>query len=92
MEGNLALACPGCNLHKADRIAAVDPVSAGETPLFNPRQGRWEDHFVWDGWRVAGRTRQGRATVAALAMNHPRRILIRQAEAQFGLFPSDGLG
>ena len=24
-EGNLALACPSCNLHKGDRMHAVDP-------------------------------------------------------------------
>ena len=29
----------------------------------------------------------GRATVFALDLNHPRRLLIRQAEALFGLFP-----
>jgi 5-methylcytosine-specific restriction endonuclease McrA len=27
---NLALACPGCNLHKADKTTAVDPASGVE--------------------------------------------------------------
>jgi len=29
----------------------------------------------------------GRATLLALNLNHPRRVLIRQAEELFGLFP-----
>jgi len=33
-------------------------------------------------------TPTGRATVALLYLNHPRRLLIRQAEELFGLFPS----
>jgi len=28
--GNLALACPGCNLHKAAKTTAVDPASGVE--------------------------------------------------------------
>jgi hypothetical protein len=34
-----------------------------------------------------GQTPIGQATVAALALNHPRRLQIRQAEALFELFP-----
>ena len=39
--------------------------------------------------RVVGRTPVGRATVAALNLNHPRRVLIREAEEGFDLFPPD---
>lgn len=85
---NLALACPGCNLAKSSRVAATDPVTGGEVPLFNPRTDRWADHFAWDDRRhVAGLTPVGRATVAALHLNHPRRVLIREAEEAFDLFP-----
>jgi hypothetical protein len=84
---NLALACPGCNLHKADHTHADDPLTGGSVPLFHPRKSRWDDEFEWRGTKVRGRTATGRATVEALQFNHPRRVLIRDAERGFGLFP-----
>jgi hypothetical protein len=84
---NLAWACPSCNLHKSDRTLVPDPDSTLMVPLFHPRNDRWIDHFQWDGRRVLGRTPVGRATVFALDLNSPRRLLIRQAEELFGLFP-----
>jgi hypothetical protein len=33
---NLALACPGCNLHKADRTTGVDPATGEQAPCFIP--------------------------------------------------------
>jgi hypothetical protein len=87
---NLALACPSCNLGKSNRVRVTDPQTEQEVPLFNPRADRWSDHFAWDeGWRIAGLTPTGRATVAALDFNHPRRLLIREAEEYFNLFPPD---
>ena len=88
-EDNLALACPGCNLRKADRLTAMDPDSGAEVPLFHPRKDPWSRHFAWDGERVVGKTPSGRATVALLQLNHPRRIRIRMAEAGFDLFPPE---
>jgi hypothetical protein len=86
---NLAVACPGCNLHKSDRVEVPDPDSDATTRLFNPRTDAWPEHFRWDGHRVVGLTPIGRATVFTLDLNHPRRVLIRQAEELFGLFPPD---
>jgi hypothetical protein len=86
---NLALACPGCNLKKSDRIKAVDPDSGRDVRLFHPRRDRWADHFRWDGYRLVGRTPEGRGTILALELNHPRRLLIREAEESFALFPPD---
>ena len=86
-DENLALACPGCNLRKADRIAAVDPLTHSDVPMFNPRHDRWADHFEWDGIWLVGISAVGRATLAALDINHVRRLRIREAETQFGLFP-----
>jgi hypothetical protein len=84
---NLAWCCPSCNLHKSDRVEFTDPVSGAAVPLFHPRQMVWDEHFEWHGYRLIGRTPVGRATVAALHLNHPRRLLIREAEAMFSLFP-----
>lgn len=55
--------------------------------LFNPRVMLWEDHFRWEGYSVLGLTPTGRATVLALFLKEPRRLLVRQAEELFGLFP-----
>jgi hypothetical protein len=84
---NLAWACPGCNLHKSDRTLVPDPDSNQLVALFHPRRDLWDAHFLWDGYRLVGRTMIGRATVFALDLNEPRRILIRQAEELFALFP-----
>lgn len=84
---NLVLACPGCNLCKADRTTATDPQTGASTTLFHPRQHTWTDHFQFDGDSIRGLTVMGRATVAALDLNHPRRRSIRIAEGRLGLFP-----
>lgn len=84
---NLAWACPGCNLHKSNRIEIADPDSHQTTRLFHPRTDSWADHFRWEGHHLFGLTVVGRGTVFALDLNHPRRLLIRQAEQLFGMFP-----
>jgi HNH endonuclease len=84
---NLAWACPGCNLRKSDRVEVVDPNAGTDVPIFHPRLHKWHEHFAWDDYQVVGLTATGRATVAALAFNQPRRIRIRQAEQMFGLCP-----
>lgn len=89
---NLALACPSCNLGKSSRQTAPDPETTDEVPLFNPRTDRWAEHFRWDDRRVVGLTPSGRATVAGLNLNHPRRVRIREAEEWFDLFPPEDFG
>jgi hypothetical protein len=84
---NLAWSCPSCNLHKSDRTEALDPESGALVPLFDPRSDGWTDHFAFVHHQIVGRTATGRATAHLLDLNHPRRVLIRQAEALFGLFP-----
>jgi hypothetical protein len=83
---NLAWACPGCNLCKSDRTEGRDPLTNAAVALFNPRADTWSDHFRWVGYRLMGQTSVGRATIQLLQLNHPRRVLIRQAEALLGLF------
>jgi hypothetical protein len=85
--GNLALACPSCNLRKADRTSAIDPQSGDRAPLFDPVQQRWSDHFRFSGFRIEGLTPVGRATVEGLDLNHSRRQHIRAAEQNLGLYP-----
>ena len=84
---NLAWCCPACNFHKSDRLQAADPETGEVVPLLNPRRDPWHAHFRWEGFRVMGQTAVGRATVQVLDLNHPRRLLIREAEEVFGLFP-----
>jgi hypothetical protein len=86
---NLCLACPVCNNAKRDRIAAPDPLRGRRVRLFHPRLQNWHTHFRWsdDFGTVIGRTAVGRATVAALEMNHPRVVQIRLLWAALGLHP-----
>lgn len=86
---NLALACPSCNLHKADRTELPSPDAEGIVGMFNPRRDVWSEHFKWDEHAIIGKTTKGRATVDALLLNHHRRLKIRQAEQMFGLFPPE---
>jgi len=90
-EDNLWLACPMCNGHKSDRIDAVDPERQTVVPIFNPRQQRWNEHFSWieGGITVQGLTDIGRATVAALQMNHPDIVAARQLWVSVGWHPPD---
>jgi hypothetical protein len=84
---NLVLACPSCNLHKASKIAAVDPVTGEEERLFHPVRQPWSEHFRFKGYQIEGLTAVGRATAAALNLNHSRRQRIREVEQAFGLYP-----
>ncbi len=84
-------AWPGCNLHKSDRVDVPDPDSGATARLFHPRRDSWSDHFRWEEYRIVGLTPVGRATVFALDLNHPRRLLIRRAEELLQLFPPPAL-
>ena len=87
VAGNLALACVSCSLRKWAQQTATDPDSGDEVPLFNPRTQVWAEHFRWDGERVVPLTPTGRATAAALALNRPLILAIRQEEAARGRHP-----
>jgi len=86
---NLAYACARCNLHKGQRVRALDPVSGQSTPLFNPRKQQWARHFSWskDGTRIIGRTRAGRSTAITLKMNHPTIVRARSVWVSCGIHP-----
>ena len=84
---NLALACPGCNLHKASRITAIDPATGEDVQLFHPILQLWSEHFRFNGYQIEGLTAVGRATMEVLNLNHSRRQRIREVEEAFGLYP-----
>src|SRR5262249_45238770 len=88
-EQNLWLACAPCNLHKGDRVTAVDPSTGEAIRLFNPRTQRWAEHFAWSraADRVLGRTPTGRATVSALSLNRASLVASRRAWVSAGWHP-----
>lgn len=77
---NLALACVSCSLRKGARQRALDPLSGELAELFHPQRDAWTRHFRWEGCRVFGVTPTGRATVAALRLNRPLALAIREEE------------
>jgi hypothetical protein len=85
---NLALACVSCSLRKWAKQTAPDPESGEAVPLFNPRTQVWAEHFRWEGERIVPLTPTGRATVAALALNRPLILVIRQEETARGRHPA----
>lgn len=77
---NLCLACELCNQYKWTKTTGTDPESGQEIELFNPREQKWETHFVWstDGILIYGLTACGRATVEALRLNNPLAVTVRR--------------
>lgn len=86
---NLALACPGCNAHKYNKVQVIDPLTGVSGPLFHPRGDRWKEHFVWnaDFTLIIGLTPSGRATVAALCMNRDGAVNLRRLLQATGMHP-----
>jgi hypothetical protein len=87
--GNLALACPECNLRKGTNVGSYIRMKNTMclVPLYNPRRHRWDKHFRWDGPELVGLTPIGRATVHVLALNAPRVVGIRMGLIAEGSFP-----
>ncbi len=88
-EDNLWLACVSCNTFKGRRIRALDAVTGRHVHLFNPRRQKWKQHFRWseNGTEIIGVTSCGRATVAALRMNHPEIVGARELWVSAGWWP-----
>ena len=86
---NLWLACDLCNSYKGVQTHAVDPVTNQITPLFNPRQQDWHEHFAWsaDGIYILGLTPTGRATSIALRLNNAFLVEARQWWVEAGWHP-----
>ena len=91
---NLALACRRCNERRYNFTIGIDPETAREVLLFNPRQQKWSDHFIWsaDALKIMAKTEIGRATCNRLDLNDERREepFIQNARQQWkmaGLHP-----
>lgn len=68
---NLALACGRCNERRYNFTTGIDSQSRLETPLFQPCQQAWADHFIWtaDGLKIVSMSSVGRATNNRLDLN-----------------------
>lgn len=88
-ENNLWLSCRRCNEFKGAYTAAIDLVTREKAVLFNPRLQIWSDHFRWndDGTEIVGVSPTGRATVAALRLNHPIIVAARRMWVSVGWWP-----
>jgi hypothetical protein len=86
---NLCLACHSCNEFKGTQVEARDPLTGERVPLFHPRRQQWGEHFCWseDGSEIIGLTPIGRATVAALNLNHLHIVEARRRWARVGWHP-----
>lgn len=78
-ESNLGLACIDCNLHKGPNLTGIDPLTDAVTPLFHPRQQRWDDHFRWERIHIVGQTEVGRTTIRVLCLNSDEQLELRMA-------------
>lgn len=85
---NLWLACRNCNGFKHAKTHATDPQTNIETPLFNPRQQVWSEHFELseDKTEIIGKTACGRATIVALRLNFEQAVA-RKVWVSAGWFP-----
>lgn len=88
-ENNLCFTCPNCNIAKGSLISALDPLTEQATPLFNPRNQYWAEHFTWanDRATILGLTACGRATVKALKINFLESLEFRRIMVSIGLYP-----
>lgn len=85
---NLCFSCFNCNMYKSHDLTGIDPATGHITPLFNPRQQMWEQHFeLRADMRISGLSAEGRTTVRVLQINLIERVESRQALAEVGDYP-----
>lgn len=86
---NLCAACSVCNGHKHSKVEGIDPETDQTVSIFHPRQQAWHENFQWsrDGSQILGITTCGRATIEALNLNAPLRVVARRIWAQTGRHP-----
>jgi hypothetical protein len=87
IEVNLCLCCWICNRHKGSDLTSLDPLTGKITPLFHPRNDRWEEHFQLDGALINPITPEGRVTVRLLQLNKRERVDERQILIDLKRYP-----
>ena len=87
VAGNLALSCYFCNSYKGPNLSGVDPETGRVVRLFHPRKDSWKKHFRWDGPRLVGLSRSGRATVDVLEINRAEFVALREMLMRIGVYP-----
>lgn len=85
---NLAWACFDCNVAKGSDVAAYDDETGTLTPLFNPRQQSWSEHFEIADGQINGKTPVGRVTVRLLKFDLGGRVADRQGLIEAGQWES----
>ena len=83
---NLAWSCFDCNVAKGTDIASYDEETGDLTPLFNPRQQAWAEHFEMLEGLIIGLTPVGRVTVRLLKLNLGGRVVDRRVLLETGLW------
>ncbi len=84
---NLSWSCPHCNRHKGMDIGSLDPHTRILTPLFNPREQNWDEHFHLNDANIEPLTPEGRVTVFLLKMNSPQVIRERNRLIRLNRYP-----
>jgi hypothetical protein len=87
IERNLCLSCPMCNSFKGSNISSVDEITEEITPLFNPRNHHWSDHFRLEGALIVPLTAEGRVTVFILRLNESEQVAQRSLLIDIGRYP-----
>lgn len=90
-EENLWLVCRVCNSFKHAKTHVIDPETNEKTPLFNPQNQIWTEHFELskDKTEIIGKTACGRATVAAVKLNNELAVKMRDLWVNVGWFPPE---
>jgi HNH endonuclease len=87
VSGNLAWACFQCNRFKGSEVAAFDSETGNLTPIFNPRQHHWTEHFFIESGMIMPKSEIGRVTILVLQLNRSGRVSVRAKLMQSGLYP-----
>lgn len=89
-SNNLCLSCPDCNAFKGSDISSIDwDGDQRLTPLFNPRNQAWADHFRvdWATGVIDPLTPEGRVTIFLLHLNDAERATDRKLLIDAALYP-----
>ena len=84
---NFAWSCQSCNLGKSSNLSGW--LHGQIIALFHPRRQKWDRHFHWQGARLVGKTKCGRATIRVLNINAADRLALRKLLIKLGEFPAE---